>query len=211
MYSPKELSDLFNNQIDTLKKRGVPNHILLILYKFKEAVIKTALNRKSEYKIDLPFMPVIPLNYLGIIGSMRLIRCNNKFGHSRMKLEDIDTIDYYHSRSSIYYMFNISYDSYVNSDKLLTAKKCVSPYANELTTLMGIEQIISLCVHTNILDTFCVDSLASYNESFNNAVPYIASLDNGPQLIYRSFSLTTKKHIAPRYEYKIEKYILEYL
>lgn len=166
---------LFDQQMETLVSRGCPVQIVEDFADQKDRVIALALGLDSE--TEIPFLPVIPLNYLGVAGLMSLICHNEKKGCVSGELW-VDKIsnriftDLNFPRRP-YFIFGVRKDAD-------SGNRC---------HLLNFDETVALCVHqasifeSNGTEVLC--SLASYLGVFRaeGQLSIVMDWDQGPFLV----------------------------
>ena len=101
----RRLMHLFDSQIETLKSRSdALDTITEMLVKKKGAILSQALTLKVPYKEGLtPFIPVIPIGYLGIYGLADLVHYKKRHGYTYLEPRSVTNV--VTTPTSLYYIF----------------------------------------------------------------------------------------------------------
>ena len=169
------LEALFGVQIQTLKDRRCPKRITEILMQTQPRVVAKAL--KMRFKNDrIPFLPVIPCNYITVFSQMEMVLNENMAGYSSIYRSNTTPANPFSINLKIpeepYYIFNIE-------DGTGTKSKC--PNEDEIerqinkcdrVCLTGIE-IIALAVHSDVLSKCRIIGMNSYCNEWGAAFPFL--------------------------------------
>jgi len=150
-----ELENLFDTQIATLKERGVPEQIVEMCQNQRSSVLAKA--SETAFKEGrIPFLPVIPRDFLSIYSQMVLVKIGGKTGVNYLKPSLVTNV--VKTPDEPYYIFDIE-DGEAMLDKApKDAKKFIKKQGRR--GLIEVE-VISLCVHTNVLSRHFVDATGS--------------------------------------------------
>lgn len=150
-----ELLDLFDEQIDRLKDRGCPDFIIDRLWGMKFKVVDRACNM-SIRRGNIPFLPVIPDSWLSYARQMEMVRKNDSPGVIELNVSGIE--NWREVSKEPYYIFDVNDGwkgrGYIPSDVERVIR-------NNQKMPMVVEELISLCIHTEILNRHNVGALDS--------------------------------------------------
>jgi hypothetical protein len=80
----ENLTNLFDSQINCLRKREVAEAVLTKFQNKKEFVITRALSTGTNAK-NIPFLPIIPNSYYGVYGTMMFVHHDGKIGYTGLE------------------------------------------------------------------------------------------------------------------------------
>ena len=169
------LEALFGAQIQTLKDRRCPERITELFMQAQARVVAKAL--KMRFKNDrIPFLPVIPCNYITVFSQMGMVLNENVAGYSSIYRNDTTPanpfsnkdIDLVKIPEEPYYIFNIEDGTKCpNEDEIeRQINKC------DRVCLTGIE-IIALAVHSDVLSKCRIIGMNSYCNEWGVASPFL--------------------------------------
>lgn len=163
-----ELHKLFDQQIATLSHRGCPRRVIEKLFFQKTAVVFAAAASKSA-PCHIPFIPVIPQRYLTVYSQMNMLRNGSARGQTRLNLSDFEDLDI--APQGPYYLYDVDKgdmntilrtDSSINEIEREIERSIKNQERHPLT----IVEAISVALHTDILQYFLVQPLASEFSTF---------------------------------------------
>ena len=170
------LEKLFDNQIATLKDRGVPQQILGMLQDQKNTVVTKASNMTIGAG-NTPFIPVIKPSYLGYYGLMSLVRNGAKEGYSYLNPALIT--DKMETPNGLYYIYDVEDGEAMRGKSPEAAEKLLKEQRRSPLTAA---EVLALATHTDVLSRHFVDATGSRYGSGD--VPFLW-LDGGlPGLDY---------------------------
>jgi len=105
-FSCASLNDLFDQQVETLRKNGLPDYVISEFRYLRKDTVETA-SRMRFQEGSLPFVPVVPRSYFGIYGLARFMRGDaaiEKIGIETKMFKDLDDSGNNH----LYYIFDIA-------------------------------------------------------------------------------------------------------
>ncbi len=150
-----ELLDLFDEQIDRLDDRGCPEFIIDRLYREKMRVAERALGIRTR-RGNVPFLPVIPESWLSYVRQMEMVKKNDSTGTIEIDVSGIENGR--ELPKEPYYIFDVNDGwegrGYVPSDVERVIR-------NNQKKPMVVEELISLCIHTETLNRHNVGALGS--------------------------------------------------
>ncbi len=156
----KILDVLYNSQIETLRSRGCPESVIGYLNASKHDL----LLRASYVDIpegNIPFIPVIPRSFVGIYSLMPMIQSGDTKGSVNIMLPD-EICDNKKSWRQPYFMCNVNIgDEFVG--KSLEDVECTLSSSGGYA--LTVDEIIALCIHTNIAEKRDVIALGSYQNN----------------------------------------------
>ncbi len=183
-----DLNQLFDNQIETLKKRGCPQIILKILCDQRKIVISKAA--KMEIPEDnIPFIPVIPQVYMGIYALMPMIRNKQNLGYTFFNPNLI--VNNIATPLHPYFIYDIEDGRNTLGKSPQKAKEVIK---EQERCSLTVDEVIALCVHTNVLSrhyVHCLDSI--YSDSPNNIIA-IKLFEGKPMLTTTSLNEPDDKY-----------------
>ena len=169
-----DLEKLFDSQIVTEKRLGVPEQIIEMQMNGKMKVLDHAQS-STIADGNLPFAPVISALYLGYHGIVAMVRHNSKQGYTHLDLSRIEDVEKVPGR--LYYHFDVE-DGTARlgkkpevSDKEIRAEKRLRSTTAE---------IVSIGTHTDVLSRHNMDAVGSRCDS--GGVPSLDLGDGGPRL-----------------------------
>lgn len=202
-----DLEKLFDSQIATLNNRDCP-----------EAIVEMFQNRRGEIVARasemifgegcVPFIPVIPRNYHTIYGQMPMVRwpaASRGEGGGRKKgytlLDPTEIIDVVETRN-LYYIYYIS--DVEDGTVMLGKTPRDAEMFNEKNGRSGLTdvEVISLCLHTNVLSRHYVDAIGSRCRS--GGVPSLCNSGGRPKLIESSLNSASNHRGAASYGGRLE-------
>ena len=169
------LSKLFDSQMETLKQRGCPSDIIKALVKMKNGVISKALKNQTP-KNHIPFIPVIPRSMLNIDEQMKMVHYRDKKGYNYLNqsaLKDVVDIP-----GKLYFIFDVE-----DGQDMLgkSPEKAESLIKKSGRSCLTTEEVIALCIHTNVLSEHYVDCTGSrYGRA--GLIPFVYLGGDGPEL-----------------------------
>jgi len=150
-----ELLDIFDEQIDRLDDRGCPEFIIDRLCSMKFKVVDRACNM-SIRRGNIPFLPVIPDSWLSYARQMEMVTKDGATGTILLDTSNIENWDTVPPEP--YYIFDVNdgweFKGTVPSMAEVLIKK-------NLREPLFTEELISLCIHSNVLSRHNVDALRS--------------------------------------------------
>lgn len=167
----KDLEDLFDSQIQTLKNRGCPEQIVEMLQRQRSSVLQKA----SEIlftKGNIPFIPVIPQTRRSAYDLMTMVRNNDEQGYAYMTTKFTDEFD---TPKDPYYVFDIE-DGQTFLGK--SPEKAIYLIKQQSRSPLTAVEVIALTTHTDVLLQHCVDASGSRYSGSDN-VPGVCLNDNG--------------------------------
>lgn len=139
----KEFDALFQTQIATLKERGVPEPVIGWFKNDKMRVLEQAM--KMEFgKGNIPFLPVVSLEYRTLYDLMAMIRAEGKIGYTEGNYSIVDIEETVPST----YIFDVS-DGTTPFEG--SEKKSEEILAQQNRFPLTLVEVIALCVHTDVL------------------------------------------------------------
>lgn len=140
----KDFEALFERQIATLKERGVPEQIVGWFENDKERILEQAM--KMDFgKGNIPFLPVVSLEYRTLYDLMAMIRTGDgKAGYTDGSYSIIDVTGPGHNQ----YIFDVSDGTTTLEGNEKKAEKIL---AQQNRFPLTIVEVIALCVHTDVL------------------------------------------------------------
>lgn len=133
---------LFDSQIATLIERGVPMDIVGLYNGKKEAVLRHAMETTFE-KGNIPFFPVIQLEYRTLFDLMAMIRIDGKVGYTDTKFSITDTVP-----EPSRYIFDVSDGTVPIKGSEKNAKEIL---ARQNRFPLTIVEVMALCTQTDVL------------------------------------------------------------
>jgi len=142
-----KLDQLFDNQIETLRSRNCPSALVKMLMKKRMTVLRKAARMRFPTK-NLPFIPVIPQQFMNIHGLMTLVHHKGKAGftglHTNNDWNKRKACSIVRTPRTPYYMFD------VKSDTLDPTRQIEIKRRSCLTEV----EVIALAIHTNLLSRY---------------------------------------------------------
>jgi hypothetical protein len=101
----KNLELLFDTQIERLQHLGVPEQIVEELRKHRGRVLHKAMGMTID-DLHIPFVPIIPLRYIGYHGLMSLVRNGEETGYIPHAVDISKVEDLIKTPNAPYYIYN---------------------------------------------------------------------------------------------------------
>lgn len=184
--TPEKLKKLFDFQIKNLTKKNYPEVVIKTFVNMKDGLIKHVLNLSNEKKIFdfgrlIPFLPVVPLNYMDVYSQMKTVSLNNKTGVCF--LEAYDLKNYREIPQRPYFIVFVE----DGSDTLnISPKKANELFIKDKKVGFVYVEAISLCLHTRVLANYNVNASLSFDKSEDDWVLHI----------YKSINFIDKPELA---------------
>ena len=174
MEKKKSLTILFQKQMETLKSRGCHFEIINVFKKLQEAVISIAVEMEIPTE-NIPFLPVIPKDYLGIYGLASLLK--KEGGEINITIIPNEIVNDVEIPKGLYFIFNVEVGKKMLNKKPELAKELVEI---QNFSCLTIEEGIALGIHGEHLFEHWLDCTGS--RIGNHGVPGI-SLNNSENCV----------------------------
>lgn len=175
------LEALFYSQIKRLKTRGCPERITELFEKAQIRVVTKALKMRFK-KNRIPFLPVIPCNYITVFSQMRMVLNENVAGCNSIYRDNITPANPFSELVKIpggpYYIFNIDGGTSTKNQDKDEIQKQINKHGR--VCLSGIE-IIALAVHNGVPKCGML-GMNSYCNEWGVAVPLLLVSSTKPTL-----------------------------
>lgn len=150
-----ELLDLFDKQIECLEDRWCPEFIIDKLYSMKFKVVDKASSITIR-RGNISFLPVIPNSWLSYARQMEMVIKDGATGTILLDTSNIENWDTVPPEP--YYIFDVN-DGWEFKGMLPSvAEMFIKRNSKEP---LFTEELISLCIHSNVLSRHNVDALRS--------------------------------------------------
>lgn len=176
----KDLDNLFDAQITTLKDRGCRKQIVGLLEN-KRSLVLREVSRMTFADGHIPFLPVIPRTLCNLNALMKMVRYEEKAGYS--DLESTQVYDLVDTPDEPYYIFDVE-DGKIAcgilpyETEMLFRKQPKGQVRNSLT---GAEAI-ALCTHTNLFSRHVLwITRSAYPSPFGTRESYILGIGLGKE------------------------------
>jgi hypothetical protein len=156
-----KLTELFKSQLEKLKSLGCPQMILEIFSNKKNEVI-TKASEMSIGEGNIPFLPVIPRNYLGIHASILMVKYGDKAGYTNLNPNEIT--DKVKTPKLPYFVLNVEDGKATLGKKVKDATKLIKKQGRLILTDI---EVIAIGILTNVLSHHNVDAAGSRYRSNN--------------------------------------------
>lgn len=181
-----KFEDLFKTQIETLKNRGCPEHILSKVERKKDLVIANAMEMDFE-RGRIPFLPVIHFgdrytSRINIKDQIKMVRVGDAVGYTELDPSFVADIVKDFNDKEPYFIFNVEDGSVTWGKSNKDAEKIIKKQGRRGLT---VAEAIALCIHTDVLSEHCVDAIGSRYGGVR--VPDLRFLDGKIELSYRNF------------------------
>lgn len=172
-WNSRRLMHLFDRQIETLKSRGdALGTITEMLVKKKGVVLSQALNLKIPYKEGLtPFIPVIPIGYLGIYGLADLVHYKKKHGYTYLEPRNVTNV--VTTPTSLYYIF------WVEDGREYAGIKKGARAVTANGSWLTLSETLALGTHTDVLPSHNVDAPGS---RYGDNIPGLCLFNGSPRI-----------------------------
>ncbi len=165
-----DLKKLFDDQIATLKDRGVPEHIVNILAGQKDVVLARARKITIGHgpfdgiqRKHIPFLPVIPRSSRNPYYLMDMVRNGDKAGCTYLKPTEIREIrDVVDAPQEPYYIYDVEDGKSTRGKSPQDAKKILKKQSRSPRTAA---EVMALATHTYVLSRHYVWATGSRYES----------------------------------------------
>ena len=154
----KDLVNLFDSQIETLKDCCTPNEIVAEFNIMKEWVIDKA-SKMTIGKGNIPFLPIIPSAYLGYYGLISMVRVGLKKGYTTINpilIKDLIQTP----TNGLYYIFDVE-DGESTRNNNNSPESVIQTSKEQSRSPLIADEIVNLCIITDVLYRHYVYAIGS--------------------------------------------------
>jgi len=179
-YNEEDFNKLFFSQIQTLKDRGCPEDVLVILQNQHDEVVSNA-QKMSFFEDNVPFIPVISKSAIDLKKLMNMVQVGDKKGKVFIVVSALT--DNIKVSARPYYIYNVANGKSLRGKSPREAERIVT--WDGVRRCLTVEETIALCVHTKTLSDFNLWAIGScYSAGFIPCLWYMHS--DGPMLSWDS-------------------------
>lgn len=161
-----DFSKIFDSQCEKLKGLGCPEQILDILREQRDEVLRK-IGGMTVSEGNVPFLPVIPREYLSPYTLMSMVRTADAVGCNYLKPTDIKNV--VEVPDIPYYIFDINTgESTLGKSHEEVSNICTEKGRRCLTA----DEAMNLCIHANVLSSHYV--LAGGSRHGSDGIPNVS-------------------------------------
>lgn len=173
------LTDLFEQQLDTLSSRHVLHHVIERLAVQKEIIINTALSMNIPRR-HTPFIPVITREQIDTNDLVALIMNNDQIGQNQLDSSQI--IDMFGVQVQPHYLYSIKFETRTIGVSPQDAQQMIQ--RSRQRDLLDVNEALAFCAHTPVLSEHYLDCTGSQYIGIEK-VPIIYLFAGQPKLGWR--------------------------
>lgn len=187
-----DCAGLFDLELETLRERGCPSSIVVLLHRQRSSVVEQASKMAVRAEL-IPFIPVVPLTYSTAHNQMTMVRNGDKKGYA--SLEPTIIRDLIKTPREPYFIFNVE-DGETALGK--NQENVARALRKAMRSYLTVAETIALCTHTDALSHRSVATLNSrYGKWWSHDTLTISIDRNGrPALNLMSAKYSSKDEIA---------------